>query len=300
MAAIDLNQAKQLFEEGRLSEAQRQLQQAVEEDENQVDGWYYLALIAFKQDHYEDAITYATRALSIKEDDERIHALLGQAYGLKAQQTGAVKGAMLMPKIRKAFERALELNPESLRAAEGLFMFHLFAPSVSGGNARKTPELLEKIKQLDEARGYMAEALSHIKKQDYEQAATLMEKAADTGARNSEIQMRVGRFFMERNQLQGAENCFKRYIELKPKDAAGYNSMGELKSKMNELQEALNHFNQAVEYNPDSAPAYYNRAEVYMSLGETDLAKNDYRYLAEHFAQSASGRKAKKVLSDLS
>ncbi|MBD3224299.1 MAG: tetratricopeptide repeat protein [Caldithrix sp.] len=289
----------QLINQGRLIEAGEQLQNLQGQVDDKAEFYYQMARIAFKQDDYEQTINHLDKAIGEKEDDYRFHELLGQAYGLKAQQAGAVKSAILMGKIRKAFEKALQYNQKSIAAKEGLYMFYLFAPGFSGGDPQKAAQLLDQIQQLDEAHGAISRALGFIKEQKPEAAHEWMQTAANKGKNDSELQLRVGRFFLQQKQYDKAKQCFEQFIKLQPEDAAGYNSMGEVFLKKNAISDAVNMFNRALEANPFNAMAYYNRAEAWINLGEFKKAREDYDYITTELKSSPLAKKAKSALDGL-
>ncbi len=293
-----INETIALIEKGNLDAAKEKLQNAGPTAKKDAEANYYLGLIAFQKDQYDEAIEYISKAIDIEPDDSRFHELLGQAYGLKAQRSGMVKGSLLMPKIKKSFLRALELNPDSLLAREGLFMFYLFVPGVAGGDEKQALKIAAEIQEINAARGYLANAIYNTKQNHMEEATELFEKAVDAGQDDAEVQMRAGQFFLSRKHPKAME-AFDTYIRLKPADPAGYNSKGKYHQLIEENDKAIAMFDQALEKNNNYLLSRFNRAEVYALQDKKDAAKSDYQFIIDQGKKNPLTAKAKEALGAL-
>lgn len=297
---MDQNKIKEivaLIESGNPDAAREKLQNAGAAADKDAEVNYYLGMIAFQKDEYDEAIEYISKAIEIKPDDSRFHELLGQAYGLKAQRSGMVKGSLLMPKIKKSFLRALELNPDSLLAREGLFMFYLFVPGVAGGDEKQALKIAAEIQEIKQARGHLANAIYKTKQNQVEEATELFEKAVRAGGDDAEVQMRAGQFFLSQKHPKAIE-AFDAYIRLKPSDPAGYNSKGKYYQMTKEYDKAIAMFDQALEKNNNHLLSRFNRAEVYTLQDKKDAARADYQFIIDRDKNPLTA-KAKEALRAL-
>ncbi len=64
----------------------------------------------------------------------------------------------MAPKLRDAFEKTVQLDPNNLDARESLLQFYLQAPSVVGGGKDKAQAQAREIAKRDPARGHLAQA----------------------------------------------------------------------------------------------------------------------------------------------
>ncbi|NOX90375.1 MAG: tetratricopeptide repeat protein [Calditrichaeota bacterium] len=295
----DLDRAVELFNRGRLNQADSILKDLESNDKNNPEVYYYLGCVALKKDRFEEAIDYLNKAIALKGIEAKYYEMLGEALGLKAQNAGMIKGAVLLGKVKSAFQQALELNPESLAAREGLFMIYLFAPGIVGGNEKMAMKLLNEIKMKNSAHGHLAQGMVYMKENKISEVETEFEKAAREGADDWEIQMRVGRFFLERKVFDKALEFFDNYIELKPDDPAGYQAKGEACFKMENPDEALTWFNMALEKDREYLPAYYRRALLYKDKNENELAKKDLEFILSQESDHPLKDKAEKIFKTL-
>ena len=294
-----LQAAVKLFENGLYSEAEDIFRSILKEDKESFEAHFYLGYIHFKRDEYDQAVDMLNKAVKLNDKDARVYEVLGQALGFKAQHAGMVKGTMLLPKVKKAFEKALEINPDSLTAKEGLYMFYLFVPSVAGGDDKKAREFAEEIKKLNPARGYLAEALYMSKLQKQEDAEQLFEKAAMEGKDDPEIQHKAGQFFLEIKKFDKAGQSFDRFLALQPDNPAAYTAKGDYFAATGQDEQAVSMYNRALDKNKDFFPARFKRAQIRQKKGETEKAKEDYRFIVEHYSKSPLVVRAKQALSKL-
>ena len=288
-----------MIEQGNLPGAVEILTPMHEQDKKNAEVNYLLGVVAIKQDRHDDALVFLTQAEKQNPEDARVHEAFGEAYGLKAQNAGMLKGAMLMPKIKKSFERALELNPNSLRAHEGLFMFYLFVPGPAGGSEKKAAQFAAEIASINEAHGHLAEALIKAKSGAKEAATTEFEKALQKAPQDGEVQMKAGRFMLQNEKFDLAEKAFSAVISNSPFDPVGYEALGQLYLAQKNPEKALDSFNKALEKNPAFYPAKFSRAKAYINLGNTDKARSDLEEVVKQHAKSPFAAKAKGLLAKL-
>jgi tetratricopeptide (TPR) repeat protein len=292
-------EAVALFESARLADAHDKFILLYQEDKGNADVNYYLGHIACKWDNYDQAIDYLNRSAELNESDARVHEMLGQAYGLKAQRVGVVKAAMMIPKIRKSFQRAVELNPQSISAREGLFMFYLFTPGMAGGDEKKALEIAGELSALNPARGLVAQALHHMKHGQALEAQQAFISASEQAMTDAEIQMRAGRFLLEKKEQARALDCFNRYITLRKFDPAGYDAKGECLSRMGKHDEALQAFQAALNENPKFVVAHLHRADTLAAMGRAGEAREAYKSVIENYRGTPLAEKAGKALASL-
>jgi len=289
-------QAKELFEAGNFSGAVQKFRTLYDNDKHNAELAYYLGLTLLKQDQYDQALKFLEQAQKMNDSDYRIYEALGEAYGMKAQRAGSVKGALTMPKVKKSFLKAIELNSEALSAREGLFMFYLFVPGVAGGDEKKAESLIAEIKALNEARGYLARGVFERKKKNETQANEAFLKAAENGQDDADVQMKAGHFFLNNNQTEKALELFERYIALKPNDAAGYSAKGQALLQKDDAAGAVKLFDRALQQNSAYFPARFQRAKALHRMNRTLEAESDLKEIIRRHPKSPQAMQAKQLL----
>lgn len=299
MEAAKLSEAIEIFNKDNLKQAEEKFRALYAEDKNNAEVNYYLGAIAFQKDYFDEAINFLNKAIELNEQDYRAYEVLGQAYGLKAQNAGMVKGMMVISKAKSSFQKAIELNPKALKAKEGLFMYYLFAPSVAGGDEKKALELIEEIKALNEAKGCVAKAIYYTKDKQIDQAEKEYRKAAELAPSDTDMQMKIGHFYLTKNETEKALEYFNRVIKLKPEDPKAYSCIGDYFLEINKPDSAIEMFNKALDKNNEFYPGRFKRAETLCRLNKKDEAAKDYQYIIDNHSKSALSGKAKAALQKL-
>ncbi|APF19645.1 Tetratricopeptide TPR_2 repeat-containing protein [Caldithrix abyssi DSM 13497] len=294
---IDLAKGIELFEKGKINQAEKHFKNILEKQKENPEVHFYLGRIAFQKDQYDAAISYFEKAIEYNPEEARYHEMYGETLGLKAQQAGMIKGAMMLRKVKAAFEKALSLNPESLMAREGLFMINLFAPGVAGGDEKKAMELFELIKKQNATHGHMAQALIHLKNNRLEEAEKEFELAVRQNGNDREILMRSARFFLQRKKYDRVLEIADLYIQHFPDDPRGYQLKGEAYLSEDNADEALNWFNLAIEKDDLFFNAYFHRAKVFLAKGKSEMAQKDVDFILNHPEASKEFKeRAKKLM----
>ncbi len=290
----DIAEVEKLINAGKLQEAK-----SLVTNISGSQALYFLGLIAFKQDQYDLAIGYLQKA--VDEDKTAVHyyEILGQAYGLKAQQSGPVKGAMLLPKVKRAFLKALELNPDALEAQKGLFMFYLFSPSVAGGDKQKALDIANNLMEHNPAHGHLLLALYAVKNKETVQAENHFNAAFQHGGDDAEIVQRVSRYFLENENIPKAEQAVRQLMQLRQDDIASLVAMGDLMRLKKDFKNANIWYKKALDKNDNFFPARLKMAKNFIQAGQKDEAVSIYKHILEHNAKSPAAAIARGALKSL-
>ena len=96
-----LNQAEQLYSEGRITRAIEMYQQAINSDPKNINTYIALAKLQVFNGQYSEALTNAENAILLNPNNAEAHAVRGWAIGMQGNYLDA----------QTAFNRAKELNP---------------------------------------------------------------------------------------------------------------------------------------------------------------------------------------------
>ena len=98
----------------------------------------------------------AERAVLAADESAAAHAQLLNALGAKlaSSRTGTFEKMGLTHRFRKEADRTLQLDPRNVYAHEALARFFWYAPAMVGGSRAKAKQWVDKLVQLDAARGY--------------------------------------------------------------------------------------------------------------------------------------------------
>lgn len=189
---------------------------------------HLLSQVRLAQKNTKEAIAFAEKAAQLAPDNADYHAQVGVALSARMPELGFMQQAMVAGKMRKAFERAVEIDPKNLNALVGLARYFTNAPEIAGGSLTKAAEFATRLKELNPFLGEselgriaergekFADALAH-----YEAAAQLKPDAAGP-VFNS------GRMLTKLNRPDDARARFENALKLNPNFDAAKKALAEL------------------------------------------------------------------------
>lgn len=151
--ASTLRQAIALFDAKHYSASQHLLVQFLDAHRGNATAHYYLGRIAVQTKAYDQAIAHCSQAVELHNTEAEHHFCLGISYGYKARQAPLWQQAWLAPKIRRALENAVSLDPSHVQARIGLARFYLQAPTLLGGDLTKAYNQAVALLSLDAVAG---------------------------------------------------------------------------------------------------------------------------------------------------
>lgn len=98
------------------------------------------------------------RAIQLEPNASDYHLWLANAVGQQAQNANVMRQPFMARRIKAEYEKAVELDPRSIEARNGLISYYLQAPAVMGGSPEKAREQARAIAALDVVQGLMATA----------------------------------------------------------------------------------------------------------------------------------------------
>ncbi|MEM6645365.1 MAG: tetratricopeptide repeat protein [Bacteroidota bacterium] len=234
-----------------------------------------------EQDAYDEAIPLLERAVKATPDNADAHYWLGAAYGIKAQNSRMLRQARLAPKIRKQFEKAVELDPNHLEAREGLMEFYLQAPGIAGGDKDKALEQAQAIVGIDEQRGFFALVRAHSAREEWSEVEGVYQRAiAETG--NVDLQVELGYFYQRRERFADAMETFEAILKAQPESMAALYQVGRTAALSGDFlergAEALEAYLQREPgpRQPGHDAAYHRLGMVYAHQGRVEDAEAAY------------------------
>jgi tetratricopeptide (TPR) repeat protein len=236
------------------------------------------------------AVRWLERAEVLTPDSSECQLWLGRAYGAQAMQATLLRQAALAKRVRKAFERAVELDPSNLPARDALVEYYSRAPGLLGGSPDKARREAEEIRRRDALRGHGAFGrIAELEKRfdaaareyenarrefpdspepllwrarlaehqkDYETAFDLLETVARTGSQ-AEALYEIGRLAATTGRrLDRGEEALKEYLDRPltgpddPSLASAHHRLGSLYEKKKDRALARREYTAALELDP--------------------------------------------------
>jgi tetratricopeptide (TPR) repeat protein len=152
-AQSPVEQAAAAFKAGDLAAADTLLTPLAAAEKPDPAVLHQLSLVRLRQNQAAEGVTLAEKAVKLAPDRADYQAALGQALSQRINEVGFLQQAMIAGRMRKAFEKAVALDPDHVGALIGLCRYHTNAPEIAGGSPVKAREYAERVRRLNPALG---------------------------------------------------------------------------------------------------------------------------------------------------
>ena len=265
--------------QGDLNQAVEMFRKALELQPDRFSARVRLANTLMRQGKLPEVIASLEDHLPLELDDadgadqfvdivetERAYLLLGQAY----QQQKNYEGA------RKAFDKALEVRPESPEAHYGLARVCL---------ALKEPDLAhthqEQFRQLSQQNQTKGRDL----RREYDPLSVTRRSVAHT---HSDL----GRVYRQQGNSKEAERLWQRAAGVEPLDVASRLHLAELYQESGRYAEAAGMYQQLIDLQPTAGAHYFHFGNISLLLKQFGVAEGAYHKTIELEPNRADGYRA--------
>ena len=263
---------------GQLEEAKKVFEAVIKSDEKNAEAHYRLGRIFLTRSFRDEdgAVDQMEQAVEIDQSNADYEYGLGQAYGMKAQNAGVFKQVFLAPKVRKAFEKAVTLDPRHFEARAGLAQYYFQAPGIMGGDREKAWKEADTMIVLDEVRGraFKARLLEVDKKPEEaeEEYKTLLAHRPESW----KAWQTAGVHYLREKRTDDAIRCFERYTRLRPDTAHSFYLLAWAYLQKKDAEGALGAVKKSFALDPDYAPGFNVLAQAYELKGQKKEARESY------------------------
>ncbi len=168
----------------------------------------------------------------------------------------------------KAFQKALDLDPESEEALTGLATVY-----ADLGESKKASELLRKVAEKSPSlRTLMALAGAYEQMRDYSLAAATLQQANKLSPGNEELLRALAQNLMLADKLEDALNIYKQLISEEPKDVQSQLRISQIYRQQRKFAEARAASDEAKKLDPASLEVLYNEVGIFEAEGKTPEA----------------------------
>lgn len=279
--------AQSLYQQGYLKQAAKLLQQQQKSEAVLLQ----LAKIQFHYDldRAEDWIEQACKAYP---NSAEVHYLRGQIMGEQASR--AFFSAMsYAKKSLTSFEKAVELAPKQIKYRQALLQFHLFAPSIAGGDKQQAQLQIAQIKQLDTVEGELAELLQLLVEEKEQQAQQQLTSLIAQNPDIADYYYQAGLLYLEADDYVQAFSFFEHSLTLLQKQAQTttlyYSTLYQLaktsvlsKSQLARAEELLHEYIQSAPKTDELPQIYWAQfrlAKILALQGKSEQAQKLYAKL---------------------
>lgn len=122
---------------------------ANEENLSDAENNYDQGQVFYEDGKFNAAAEKFSKAITQSPDDSRYHHWLAKTYGELAETSGWLKAIRLAGKSKDSLKRAVELDPENIRALTDLMKYYQEAPMFLGGSNKKAKEISIRLEELE-------------------------------------------------------------------------------------------------------------------------------------------------------
>ena len=144
-----IDQARAALQKGDLAGAETWLVPLATAARPDAAACHQLGLVRQRQSRTTEAIALLEKATQLDATQPGYFSDLGVALGQRMGEITFVQQALLAGKLKRAFAKSVELDPNHLPGLIGLCRFYTRAPEIAGGSPEKAKALAERVRALD-------------------------------------------------------------------------------------------------------------------------------------------------------
>jgi Flp pilus assembly protein TadD len=189
---------------------------------------HQLSIDRLQQKDAKGAVDYAEQATKADATKPEYFSQLGVALSQRMNDVNFMQKAMLAGKLKKAFEKSVELDPSHVAGLIGLTRYYANAPEIAGGSLGKAGEFAGRVQQLNPFLGEIELGRVAEKGENYASALAHYEAAAALKPDHAGLQYACGQQLARLDRKDEARTRFTSALQLNPDHAAARNALAEL------------------------------------------------------------------------
>lgn len=225
------------------------------------------------------AVDHMEEAVDLNPKSAEYQYGLGAALGIKARDAGVIKQAFLAPRVKGAFEKAVQLNPKLVEAHVGLVEYYRRAPGIMGGDMAKAWSEAEIVVGLDEFRGRSLKANLFLAEKKSAEAAQELRLLTANKPKEWRAWRTAGIFYWRNQMADEAVASFEKYTVLRPDTADSFVFLGRACLLKNDPDKAIALSAKALSLDRNFAPAFDVLAQAHEMKGQKKEARQAYEML---------------------
>ena len=284
--------------EGRLEKAKAFFEAYLASHPGSAPATFYLGRVYLEMGQGETAANWLEKAIELDRENSELHVWLARAYGVAASKANSVARNTYAREAKAALEKAVRLDPKSVRAREDLIKFYLSAPEFLGGSVANARREAEATRKIDPVSGRMLLATIHLHEKlpdaaELEYQAAIREAPTDLRPR-----MALGYLYQSLSRWTEAFDTFEGILSINPEvwDAmyqlgrTGAFSGQRLDRSEEVLKKYIGHTHEGD--GPPISGAHFRLGMIYEKKGDPTRAREHYRKSLEFDPTNEDVRKA--------
>lgn len=278
------------------------LQQVAKAEPKNVEALRLLGIAQLRADKAGDAVDSLELAVKIEPTNPQLFHLLGQAYGSNINNVGMLSKLGYASKIRGAFEKAVELDPDFIDARDALMQFHLMAPGIAGGSEEEARVQAAAIAQRSPVRGHIARARLLGNEEKLDEALEAFRSAVQADPTYAPAWLSLGLALHGAGRVDEALDVFAGMQRDLPEAGQGWYQFGRIAllsdKRLEQGETVMRHYLSLPPANgqPPAKYAHLRLGQILAKLGKGDQARAE---ITQALALDAEFEDARKALAEL-
>ncbi|MEM1112987.1 MAG: tetratricopeptide repeat protein [Pseudomonadota bacterium] len=177
-------------------------------DSKQADAQAKLAEVYMQMNDASEAEKWIKRVVDDAPDDAAVQFLYGSVMGARAQSS-VIKAFSYAKKSRSGFTRAVELAPDNVDYLKMLIDFHLYVPSIAGGERDEVQVRLPVLRELDPVEAALVDAKILWKDDKDSEADAVLAATLEQYPDDSRVLLMAGFRKRQKDDLEAAYAYFE-------------------------------------------------------------------------------------------
>ena len=287
-----------------LPEVLRKFERARKSDPDNAHWVAGVALVKLRQNEPKPAYKLAKKAVKLDPDSALTQYTLGSTAGRMTGEAGLFGKIGYAKRTRKAFKKAVELEPSHYPSRVGLAMYYTFAPGIMGGSWSDAYEQAEAITRLPGRAddGYALIALIASQEDDWERYSRAIESAldaADTQRERDDIHVDAA-FVMLNNkgEPRRALEHLREVTDEMVKSTTNYTfTKAQAHRELEEYEKAIPWYERTIEIRADAENSPYYLGVCAMEVGDYERAAKAFKRYLDNTPDGEHTLEAKRALN---
>ena len=253
-AQAGANEYRALFKASKFAEAERAADARLASEPANADALIAKSraiLGAGPDTRIEQAVKLGEQCVATYPQLSNCYLAYGNALGTKAISAGIMSAMGYAGKIRDAFKKAVELDPNNIEARFSLLQYYMQAPSIVGGGSGKARDLVSQTATVSPDASRLMGAMLDMSDDAYAkaEAAVLAVRPAGNEAladHQEQLLSNLGGTYLSQKKYADSERAYRAVIKLYPDSEWGPYGLARIDQEQGRYREAVAGFEKAL------------------------------------------------------
>ncbi len=273
-----VQQAKRLFEKGWWDDAARILEDLVAEKPSDPEVYSQLAMVYVAMTDIGIWVDrakmeeYARKAIELDGSNSEYRMIFGHAVGLRALRGSKFKILGRAKSSKKAYEKALELDPKNTEARTSLIEYLMQAPGFAGGSKEDALKQADVIGEMNPAEGHAVRADLYNRMDEHDKALAEARLAIELEPDSLQWHYVYGRICRLQEKFEQAESAYLEILSIDPGELDVYLVLGQMYRGQKDWERAQAQYKKILGSDPQHPDAYEGLGFTYQESERWDEA----------------------------